>query len=149
MVYDYDGKDLEILRVLGRNGRLSYREIAKELKMHPNSVIERIRKMEKAGVILKYNAAIDYKKLGYGITALIQIDIEGKTDVAMKKIARFPFVHNAYRTTGEYDGIVIVRCTDMDCLGKLVNDINSVEGVQRVNTKIVLASFKDHPEFEI
>ncbi len=149
MEYDYDEKDIEILRLLGRNARLSYREIAKELKMHPNSVMERIRKMEKAGVIVKYNVAVDYKKLGYGVTALIQIDIEGKTDVTMKKIAKLQFVQHAYRTTGEYDGIAMVRCTDMECLGKLVNDINSVEGVQRVNTKIVLASFKDHADFEV
>ncbi len=149
MAYDYDAKDVGILRLLGRNARLSSREIAKELKIHPNTVIERMRRMEKEGVITRYTAVFDFRKLGYAITAIIQIDIEGKTDVAMRKVAKMPYVHHAYRTTGEYDGIAIVTCKDIDTLGRLVNDINSVEGVQRVNTKIVLGNFKEDSEAEL
>ncbi len=147
MAYDYDDKDVGILRLLMRNTKRSHREIAKELRIHPNTVMERIRRLEAAGVITGYSATIDYKKLGYGVSAVIQIDIEGRTEVAMKKIARLPFVHHAYRTTGEYDGIAIVVCRDIEELGKLVNEINSTEGVQRVNTKIVLAAFPGAPDF--
>lgn len=149
MIFDYDDKDVGILRLLSGNSRISYREMAKKLGMHPNSVIERIKKMEKEGVIEKYTVNVNYKKLGYGITALIQVDVEGKTEPSLKKIAKIPFVQSAYRTTGEYDGIVMVVCRDMDELGRIVNEINDVEGVSQVNTKIVLSDFKGCPEFNI
>lgn len=147
MVFDYDEKDVEILRILSNSARLSFREMAKRLGMHPNSVIDRIRRMEKEGVIEKYSIVVNYAKLGFGVTALIQIEVEGKTDTAMRKVARLPCVHEAYRTTGEYDGIAIVVCRSIDELGRLVNSINGIEGVQRVNTKIALAGFGGNPEF--
>lgn len=141
MAYDYDEKDAAILRVLCTNARLSYREIAKQLKIHPNTVIERMKKMEKYGVIERYISVIDHKKLGYGITAMIQVDISGKADNAMKKIARLRCVHDTYRTTGEYDGVVFAVCRDIDEMGRVVNEINEVDGVQRVNTKVVLDAY--------
>lgn len=142
MAYECDDKDVAILRVLSGNSRLSFREAAKRLKMHPNSVMERVRRMEREGVIEKYTIRPNYRLLGYKVTAVIQVDVEGNTDSAMKKIARFPCVENAYRTTGEYDGIAIVVCREIDDLGRLVNEINGVEGVQRVNTKVVLSEFR-------
>lgn len=143
MVYKYDEKDVEILRFLCINAKLSSRKLAQKLGMHPNSVIERIKKMEKAGIIRKYTTLLNVKMLGYKIKALIQLEIKGNTDVVMKKIVKLPFIQNAYRTTGEYDGIVKVICRDMDDLGRIVNEMNGVEGVQKVNTKIVLAEFKE------
>ncbi len=147
MEYDYDEKDVAIIRTLVSNARLSCREIAKRLKLHPNTVIERMGRMEEAGVIERYSAMISHEKLGYGVTAMVQVDVEGKTDDALKKIAKVPYVHETYRTTGEYDGIALIRCRDMNDLGKATNDINEIHGVQRVNTKIVLGSYPGTCEF--
>jgi Lrp/AsnC family transcriptional regulator, leucine-responsive regulatory protein len=142
MAYETDDKDVAILRVLGANSRLSFREIATKLGMHPNSVIERVRRMERAGIIEKYGLVVNSKLLGFRVTAVVQIDIKGRSDIAMRRISRLPFVREAYRTTGEYDGLVVVVCRDIDDLSRLVNDINGVDGVQRVNTKIALTEYR-------
>ncbi|MFA5077185.1 MAG: Lrp/AsnC family transcriptional regulator [Candidatus Micrarchaeia archaeon] len=141
MGFEYDEKDVGILRLLDENARMPYREIAKRVRMHPNTVIERMKRMEEEGVIERYAPVLNYKKLGYGIIAIIQVDVEGDPHRVMKNIGKQSFVHYAYGTTGEYDGIVVVICKDIEMLNSITGEIAVVPGVQRVNTKITLEQF--------
>lgn len=148
MGYKYDERDVAILTLLDENARLSYREIAKKLRMHPNTVIERIKRMEREGVIERYSVVVNYRKLNYEIISIIQVDITGKPDEVIKNVAKVGYVHRVYQTTGEYDAIAIVVCKNINALSKITASISGIPGVQRTNTKIVLAEFgKDR--FEI
>ncbi|MDD5337231.1 MAG: Lrp/AsnC family transcriptional regulator [Candidatus ainarchaeum sp.] len=149
MAIEYDEKDVGILRILDENARLSYREIAKRMRMHPNTVIERMKRMEKGGAIERYAPVVNYKKLGYGIIAIIQVDVQGDPHKVMKSVGKHGFVHYAYGTTGEYDGIVVVVCRDVDMLNAITGEIAVIPGVQRLNTKIALEQFGNNGKFEL
>ena len=71
MKEEYDEKDLAILRELRNDCKRSVREMAKKLAIHPNTILQRIKKLEKEKVIIKYMAEIDYRKLDYDLHALI------------------------------------------------------------------------------
>ena len=147
MGFDYDEKDMKILRLLSENSRLSFRQIASRAGLHPNTAISRIKRMEEAGVIEKYTLKANYGKLDYLVRAVIQVDIQGQADVAARKIAKLQGICEVYRTTGEYDVFAIAVCKQVEDLNTLINAIGSMPEVQRTNTKIVLETFDPNPEF--
>ena len=147
MGFDYDEKDMKILRLLSENSRLSFRQLASKAGLHPNTVISRIKRMEEAGVIEKYTLKMNYRKLDYLVRAVIQVDIHGQVGAAARKIAKLPGIREVYRTTGEYDVFATAVCRQVEDLNTLINAIGSMPEVQRTNTKIVLETFDSNPEF--
>jgi len=68
-----DKTNAKILKVITEDARLSYRKIAKKIGVSTLTVLTRMKKMEDNGVIKGYAASIDYKKLGLGMTAIIEV----------------------------------------------------------------------------
>ena len=63
-MYKFDKKDLEILRALRENCHVSVKKLAAKLKMHPNTALQRIKRLENERVIRGYRANIDFAKVG-------------------------------------------------------------------------------------
>ncbi|MBU0586245.1 Lrp/AsnC family transcriptional regulator [Candidatus Micrarchaeota archaeon] len=143
----YDETDLDILRLLKKNSRLSYRQISSKLKIHPNTVIARIKKLEREGVIEKYTIGLDYKKLGYGITAIFNLAASTRADAVAKEIVVLPHVREIHKVTGQYDLVATVVCRDIDDLNELFIKIASMPAIQRSGTQIVLESYKPVESF--
>jgi len=72
-----DDLDLEIIRILRKNSKISIREIASLLKKAPSLIHSRIKKLEKNSVIKEYTVIIDYSKLGYDVYALTLLQVDG------------------------------------------------------------------------
>src|SRR3989344_7117423 len=111
-----DKHDIEVLRLLQDNCRLSAREIAKKTGILTTTVYAKIRRMEELGVIKKYNAVLDGKKLGKKETAFLLISfsyrssgekILSQREIA-NKIAAFPETQEVHIITGEWDILVKV-----------------------------------------
>ncbi len=139
-----DEKDLNILRILQYNARMPLLEIARSVNLSSATVHERVRALEKRGVIEGYSTNIDYKKLGYGVTALISVVLEHpKLDLSKMEegLSSIPEIVEAHNLTGDTDLLLIVKGRDIDHLKKILTEkVQNLEGVRRMSTSIVLDS---------
>ncbi len=143
-----DDTDYSILRELRANCRRSYRELAQVLGMSPAALIERIKRIEKQGIIKKYSADIDFTKLKYEFTAFINVRInKGALLEVQRKIASLPSVAAVYDVTGDYDSLVYALCKNRSEMSQLIKKINKIEEVQRTNTTLSLNVIKEVHEF--
>src|SRR5689334_11169762 len=92
------------------DARMSYRRIAEDIGVSPPTVLARVDKLEKDGVIRSYSALLNHEKLGYDLTAVIEITAsKGKIVDIEKQIAKFPNVCAVYDITGLTDMIIIAK----------------------------------------
>ncbi|MGQ9479231.1 MAG: Lrp/AsnC family transcriptional regulator [Thermoproteota archaeon] len=139
-----DEVDLKILRELIEDSRTSYRKLAEKLRIAPGTVLSRIRKMEKNGVLKKYTVNVDYHKLGYMVTSVTEVTVsKGKLMEVEKKLAELPGVCVVYDVTGDVDAIVIGRFKSPEELSRFTKKILSLPNVERANTHFVLTIVKE------
>ncbi len=139
-----DELDLQILSILRRDARLSYRKIAEELGVATGTVQNRIQKMEQEKVITDYHAGIDLSKLGYNIAAIIGICIDRKEASKIeKKLVKHSNVFAVYSVTGEYDLFVATRFKTMEDLNNFIRKELSNESILKTNTFIILNISKE------
>lgn len=143
-MFGIDENDRKILRMLLFNPRLSYREIARATKLSVGTVSERIRKLMRDGFLRGFHADIDAKKLGYGLTAVIEvIASKGEFLGAAEEISRYPNVYGVYAISGPYDAMVIAKFRDSDELNDFLKKLNKKPDVVRTETHIVLKTMKE------
>ncbi|MFH0817154.1 MAG: Lrp/AsnC family transcriptional regulator [Candidatus Micrarchaeota archaeon] len=143
-----DEMDRKIISEVKRSSFGSYRKIAARIGIHPATLIERLKRLEKEKVILGYTAFIDYSKIGYDFMAFIQIRIsKGKMLEVQEHISRLGGVVSVYDITGEYDSIVRVACKGRTELSNLVKKIHAMPGVEHTNTQVILNVVKDGHDF--
>jgi len=139
-----DDLDIRILNILEENGRLSYRNIAKRIGVSVSTIMNHVNALEKSGLIKQYSAKIDYEKIGYDVTAIIDMRIsKGKLFEVEKKIAVHPNVFGVYDTTGSFDATILVRFRKRSDLDKFLKSIQLYEFVERTETKLVLNVIKE------
>ena len=96
-----DETDIKILKQVLSDARLSYRKIAEEIGVSPPTVLTRIQRLENNHIIKSYSAVLDHEKLGYDLTAIIELTaVKGKITEVEKHISRFPNVCAVYDITG-------------------------------------------------
>lgn len=139
-----DEIDEKILHELSRNSRDSFRKLAKKIGVSPATIIQRVQRLEKEKVILGYDVDLDYTKLGYEFTAIIEVTItKGALLEVQKKIAHMPGVVAVYDVTGESDSMVLARTKSRSEFSRLVKKILALENVQRTNTHVILNVVKE------
>ncbi len=140
--------DLEILKILSEDDRISLRKLAEILEKSPVTIKKRIKGMEKSGVIKDFGLNIDYEKLGFDIIALIEINIsKGKMIEVEQSISKEPNIFAVYDLTGDYDAILLARFKTKNELSNLVKKINSYEYVLKTNTHLILNVIKEEFNF--
>ena len=126
------------------NSKISLRELATKLKISFVTVMNRIKKLEKEGIIKQYTSKINYDKLGYGVSVLIEIRIaKGKLFELEKKIASSQNVYAVYDTTGEYDATILAKFKTTQQMDKFLKLIQTFDFVERTNTKLILNTIKE------
>lgn len=141
-----DATDHLLIGILQRNGRATQMELAKAVGLSQPAVAERIRKLEKRGVITGYAARVDSTKLGLDVTALIDVDIEHPRffQSFAKKVISLPEVLECHRVAGEQSYVLKVKTRNTHTLDQLlVGVLRTIPGVTRTQTTIVLASIKE------
>ncbi|WP_048058136.1 Lrp/AsnC family transcriptional regulator [Pyrococcus yayanosii] len=139
-----DELDRKIIRVLLRDARISYREIAKELDVAVGTIYNRVKRLEEEGVIEGFYPKLNYEKVGYDLTVIIGIKAQGKRirDIE-REIARDEHVMCVYDVTGEYDIIVIAKFRNRKDMNTFVKKILSIDGVEKTNTHVALEVVKE------
>jgi DNA-binding Lrp family transcriptional regulator len=139
-----DDLDIDILRSLNENARKSFRDIAKELHVSLTTVSNRVRALEKSGVIQGYIPVLDATKLGYDIMVVIGIKvIHGKIVQTERDLARENGVFAVFDSTGEWDAIVMARFHNRGELNTFVKKVLDHENVDRTYTQVVLNITRD------
>jgi DNA-binding Lrp family transcriptional regulator len=143
-----DETDVKILMRLLYDARMSYRKLAEEIGVSPPTVLARVDKLEKEGIIKSYSAMLDHEKLGYDLTAIIDITAtKGKIVDLEKQIAKFPNVCAVYDTTGVTDMTIIAKFKSRAELSSFVKRDLSLPYVERTNTHVVLITVKEDFRF--
>jgi DNA-binding Lrp family transcriptional regulator len=141
---ELDELDIDILRSLNENARKSFRDIAKELHVSLTTVSNRVKAMEREGVIQGYMPVVDATKLGYDIMAVIGIKvIHGRIVETEKDLARDAAVFAVLDSTGEWDAILMARFKTRADLNTFVKKVLDHENVDRTYTQVVLNITKD------
>ena len=143
---DLDAKDRRILALLQDNAKISQARVAKAVGLTAPSVNERIRKLERCGVIRGYVALLDERKLGLDITAFVEIFIEHpKFETGLiEAVKTLDEVLECHHITGEFSLLLKVRVEDMAAFRRLlIEKLNSVRGVRQTRTLMVLATAKE------
>ncbi|MBI3033517.1 Lrp/AsnC family transcriptional regulator [Candidatus Woesearchaeota archaeon] len=142
---ELDAIDKKIINSLLDNAKLPLRDIAKTLKVSFVTVMHRIKKLEKEGIIKQYTALIDYDKIGYGVHVLIEVRItKGKLLELEKKLATLPNVYAVYDTTGDFDTSIIGRFNSTRQMDNFLKKIQTFDFVERTNTKLILNTMKEN-----
>ena len=131
-----DETDLQILKTLQKNAKLTTKELADAVHLTPTPVFERQKRLEKKGYIKKYVAILDPEKLNQGLLVfckvkLTQINHE-IADAFVRRIQRIPEVTECYNTSGSYDYLLKVRARDIlsaNGLGAFATNLEVVEAL--------------------
>ena len=148
IIMDLDEKDLRVLDELKENAKRTTSQISKRVNLPITTVHNRIKKLEKLGIIKRYTVELDYKKLDKPMTAYVMVQViymlpSGikvmQEDVA-KHIKGLPGVELVELLTGTTDIMVKVRVKDVDELNDfIIRKLRKIEGVDKVQTSVVLS----------
>lgn len=154
-----DEKDLEILRLLQRDAKMSVKEIGERLESPVTTIYSRIKRLEELGYIKGYTALLDAQRLGRGTTAFILASftyrapgIERPLDQRQiaREVARFPEVQEVHIITGDWDILIKVKDRDVASIGRFVIDkLRMIEGIEKTLTCMVFDTLKETPSIQI
>ena len=147
-----DKIDLNILRLMQHNARISNADMARELGMAPSGILERVKKLEQKGVIQQYTTRINPAALQQKMLAFIFMkasDGPGCTDTA-EALARIPEVQEVHHIAGDDCYLVKVRTYDSSTLVHLMrNSFSQIPNLLSTRTTIVLETVKEHQQLVI
>lgn len=142
-----DDFDLQILRALRRDGRVSIQHLSEQVSLSPTPVARRVKRLEQAGIITGYSALIDETTLGYGVTVFTSIRLEKQVEDALAvfedAIRGFPEVVDCWLMTGTRDYLLRIVTRDMQEFEQfLVGRLTRVPGVASIESAIPLRRVK-------
>jgi Lrp/AsnC family leucine-responsive transcriptional regulator len=141
-----DNADLQLLRLLQKDARISNAELARQVGMAPSAVLERVRKLEERGIIQGFEARLNAKALGFGLMAFIFVRSDDRlgADRTSEALARVPEVQEVHDIAGEDCFLVKVRTADTEALAKLLRDrFGAIPTIRSTRTTIVLETIKE------
>jgi Lrp/AsnC family transcriptional regulator for asnA, asnC and gidA len=138
---EIDGIDKEILRALMEDARTPILEIARKVGISGAAIHQRLRKLEKSGLISGSKFIINPKALGYTTMAFVGIYLDKAMNnpEAVKQLQKIPEVLECHYTTGNWSIFIKILCRDNEHLMHLLNkEIQSIPGVSRTETFVSL-----------
>lgn len=145
-----DEVERKIIRSLNQNARKSFREVAKEVGVSVTSVINRVKKFEKSGIIKGYIPVVDPQIIGLKLTAIIALRIsKGNLLETQRRIAEDSRIVSVYDITGEWDSMVLGYFRDRDDLNEFIKNLLSKENIDRSVTHVVLNVVKEEKGIQI
>ena len=137
-------KDIELLRCLNQNGKASQRELAASTGTALGTVNSHIKNLEKEKIIKGYYAEVNPEKVGFNLTAIINLRItKGKIMDVQSSIAKHPRVFAVYDITGEWDSLVLARFKSREEMDEFIKTTLSQKNIERTSTSLVLNNVKE------
>ena len=126
------------------DARLSARQLGLKLGISTVTILSRIKKLEKEKIIQGYTTTIDHEKLGYSLTAIIEIIAKNDKIVDIEnEISKFENVCGVYDITGSTDTLIIVKFKERNELSNFVKGLTAIPNVENTITHVVLNTVKE------
>ncbi|MEJ0034349.1 MAG: Lrp/AsnC family transcriptional regulator [Bacteroidota bacterium] len=143
-----DSIDKKILEILQTNSNITNAQLAQEIGLSPAPTLERVKKLETAGVIKSYHAVIDTAAVGMGVSTFVMVSLKGHNkdniEKFMKVIRKIDEVIECHHLTGQADFILKIVCTDIPAYQNLMLEkVSNIEVVDNMQTMVILSTFKD------
>jgi DNA-binding Lrp family transcriptional regulator len=146
----YENLDTELINTLLGDGRASLRSLAEELDVSVTTVSNHLSSLEEEGIIQGYTPVVNYDALGYDVTAVMQLKVEG---AALEEITETLREHDqmmsVYEVTGDYDVIAIGKFKDTDDMNDQIKALITDPDITQSNTSIVLNSVVENEQFDL
>lgn len=142
--------DSKLVSALINNGRESLRGLGEQLDVSVTTVSNHLNTLTEEGAIKAFTPVIDYSELGYDVTTVIQLKVEGEQlqDLTERLEEQAQMV-TVYETTGDYDVIAIGRYRDTDAMNDQIKALLSDGAIEESNTSVVLNAVKENEQFEL
>ncbi len=142
-----DNIDLKILKLLQENSKITNLDLSKRIGLSPAPTLERVKKLEQAGVIQSYHAKVDGSKLGLNVSTFVLVSLawqkENALDNFIEKIQTIDEVTEGYIITGDGDFLLRIVCHDIPAYEQLLfKKLSQIEEVERLKTLMTLSKVK-------
>lgn len=150
MAIELDKTDLQILKILQQNGRITNLQLSNEIGLSPAPTLERVRKLENSGYILSYHALVDEEKLGLGIKTFIQVSLDfhqnDTIQTFLNEIREIKEITECHHVTGQCDFLLKVYVKDIKSYEQLImQKISRITVVKTFQTMIIMSTNKKEP----
>ena len=149
-----DEVDVQILALLQDDGRVTNADLAKHVGLSPPSVLQRVRILEKAGLIKGYHAILDADRLGLRVTVLAMISLSLHQEQPIERFRRsvqeIPEILECYHVSGEFDYLLRIVVKDIRAYEQLVREkLSKIKGIRQIKTSFVLSVPKSSTKLPI
>ncbi|WP_449271684.1 HTH-type transcriptional regulator Lrp [Halogeometricum limi] len=149
-VMTYENLDAKLINALLGDGRASLRSLAEELDVSVTTVSNHLRDLEDEGVIEGYTPRVNYDELGYDVTAIIQLKVEGSAlPQITDRLREQKQMISVYEVTGDYDIIAVGKFTDTDGMNSQIKALLTDSDIRESNTSVVLNAVVENEQFEL
>ena len=146
----YENLDTDLINELLGDGRASLRSLAETLDVSVTTVSNHLQDLEETGVIRGYSPIVDYDALGYDVTAIMQLTVDGSalSDVT-ESLRDHRQILSVYEVTGGFDVIAIGKFRDTEDMNGQIKSLLNDSGINESNTSVVLNTVSEYEQFEL
>ena len=146
----YENLDQKLVNALLEDGRASLRSLGENLDVSVTTVSNHISDLEDDGVIQGYAPIVGYDELGYDVTGIIQLKVEGSAlpDIT-DRLREQRHITTVYETTGDYDVIAIGKFTDTEHMNDQIKAVLTDADINESNTSVVLNTVTENEQFDL
>jgi len=140
-----DTYDSKILRLLIQNSRITGADIARKINLSLPAVTERLRKLDRSGIVDRYTIKVNREQLSLHLMAYINVWIDHTKNTTVKdQLIAMDEVMECHHIAGDADLLLKVLVQDTAALEKLlVGKIKAIKGIMRTSTTVILSSYKE------
>lgn len=146
-INDLDKIDLNILKILQENGRITNLQLSQDIGLSPAPTLERVRKLENSGFIKSYHAMVDAKKLGLDVSTFVKVKLNSYKSEAIKSFIeetqKVEEIVECHYVTGSADFILKMMVKDMASYEHLIfHKLSQIKEIGNMETMVVLSTLK-------
>jgi DNA-binding Lrp family transcriptional regulator len=146
----YENLDAKLINALLGDGRASLRSLAEDLDVSVTTVSNHLRDLEDEGVVEGYTPIVNYDALGYDVTAIVQLKVEGSAlPEITERLQDQEQMISVYEVTGDYDIIAIGKFKDTDGMNQQIKRLLTDADIRESNTSVVLNAVVENQQFEL
>ncbi|PSP79053.1 AsnC family transcriptional regulator [Halobacteriales archaeon QS_1_68_20] len=146
----YENLDAKLVNALLDDGRASLRSLAEDLDVSVTTVSNHLSDLEEEGIIEGYTPQVNYDRLGYDVTAIIQLKVEGSAlPEITDRLREEKRMVSVYEVTGEFDVLAVGKFRDTDEMNDGIKSLLTHADIKESNTSVVLNAASESEQFEL
>ena len=140
--YPLDVIDRQVVAALQADAKISLKSVGEQVGLTAPAVMERVRKLESAGIITGYHACVDARAMGLDIAAFIGVSVYDPARLSDIEnwVEAMPQIMECHHVTGGHTLLLKVKVKNTNSLERLISRVRSLEGVEGTHTMVVLSS---------